>query len=505
MSGRPRPGFAEAVGWSYVLALSRVGVTTLVTFVLAAVLGPEAIGLVAMALVFILFVEMLLQQGLLPAIVQRSELRQEHADTAFWLVVGIGSLLTVAAAGLAPVWERINGTPGLALLVWGLTPLVLIQSLVVVQEAILRREMRFQSLAVRTMAVGLVGGVVGVACAFSGLGVWSLVAQQVSGALVGVVVLWRVSDWRPRWHFDRVAARELFTFSRHSAAASIGVFLGNKADILVAGIFFGPFVVGVYRLAQRAASTGVEISGRAMQAVSLPELSARQHDMADFARRYIRLQQLTAAVSLPVLGALAGVAGLLGPALGDDWTLVGVPLRGLAIASALTTVAAVAGPALQAMGSPGALAVISWARAVFVVLGLVTVGLLLQGSDDQTRLTAFVAVMIASAAAAFLVMAWVLMSKLRLSARAYAGSLLPGLAGGLVATVVGWGLATVLGAELLPLLGLLISAAVAVALGGLTSLAAVRPVVPLRRRRKALPEAEGFTPLKTPDRAPAQP
>jgi O-antigen/teichoic acid export membrane protein len=505
VNGPPRAGFAEAVGWSYVLALSRVGVTTLVTFVLAAMLGPEAIGLMAMALVFILFVEMLLQQGLLPAIVQRSELRQEHADTAFWLVLGVGSLLTVMAAALAPVWERINGTSGLAVLVWALTPIVLIQSLVVVQEAILRREMRFKSLAMRTVAVGLVGGAVGVGCALAGLGVWSLVAQQVTGALVGVVVLWRVSAWRPRRHFDKVAAGELFTFSRNSAAASIGVFLGNKADILVGGIFFGPFVIGIYRLAQRAASTGVEISSRAMQAVSLPELSARQHNMTDFAKRYLRLQQLTAAVSLPVLGAMAGVAGLLGPALGDDWTLVGLPLRGLALASALTTVAAVAGPALQAMGSPGVLAIISWARAVVVVLGLVTVGVLLEGADDQALLIAFVAVMIASAAASFVVMAVVLMSKLRLSARAYAGSLMPGVAGGVVGTAAGWGLASVLGEVMTPLLALLVSAALAVALGGLASLATVRPAVPLRRRKKGVVPAGRAAPQEAPERSPVRP
>jgi O-antigen/teichoic acid export membrane protein len=480
-----RPQFAVAVGWSYALAGSRVLVTTVVTFVLAALLGPEAIGLITMALLLVLFVEMLQQQGLLPAIVQRAELRREHADTAFWLVVAIGALLSVAIVLFAPLWAHLNSTPELTSLVWAPTPLVLLQSTVVVHEAILRREMRFRSLAIRTTVAGVTGGVVGVVCALAGLGVWSLVAQQLTSSVVGVVVLWRISAWRPRRRFDRTAGRQLFEFSRHSAMASVGVFLGNKADLLMAGIFFGPFVVGIYRLAERTATFSLEISGRAMQAVTLPELSPRQDDRKDFGRRFLRLQQLTAAVSLPVLGAVAGVAGLLGPALGDEWSLVELPLRGLAVAASFTAVASVAGPALQAMGSPGALAVISWARAVLMVSGLAVVGLLLGDASDEAQLTALVVVALVSATVAWLVMAIVLMHKLDLSVRSYGSSLVPGYAGGVVAGLTGWVAAWVAAPHVLPLVALLGCAGLAVVIGGVVSLAVVRPrpQLPSRARK----------------------
>ena len=123
--------------------------TTVLTFVLAGMLGPRAFGLIAMALVFVGFVEMLLQQGLMPAIVQRKELRAEHADTAFWCVCAAALVLTAVLAVAAPFWGALNGVPELTAVVWALAPLVPIQALVVVQEALLRRDLEFKSLALR--------------------------------------------------------------------------------------------------------------------------------------------------------------------------------------------------------------------------------------------------------------------------------------------------------------------------------------------------------------------
>lgn len=466
-------------------------VTTVVTFVLAAMLGPEAIGLVAMALVFVLFVEMLLQQGLMPAIVQRQELRREHADTAFWLVLGTGLFLTVTTILVAPLWALLNGIAGLAAVVWGLSALILIQSLVIVQEAILRREMRFRALAVRTVLAGIIGGIAGVACALWGLGVWSLVVQQLTAAVVGVAVLWRVSPWRPRLHFDKVASRELFSFSRRSALASAGVFVGNRADILISGLFFGPVVVGVYRLAQKAASTGADISSRAMQAVSLPELSAYQFDRTAFGRRYLRLQQLTAAVSLPVLGAIGGVSGLLGPALGEDWLLVGDPLRGLAFAAALTALTSVAGPALQALGSPGVLAAISWIRAALVAISLIAVGMLMRTSPDANRLDALVLVSVVSAAGSLIGLTIVVARRLELRWTSVLLSYVTGTAAGVVASATGW-IASMLVPDLLPPVpAFLTSAGIAVALGAVTAIACLRPRLKAPRRSRLVVTAAG--------------
>src|SRR5699024_4592772 len=127
--------------------------------------------------------------------------------------------------------------------------------------------------------------------------------QLVMNATV-VVVLWTVTSWRPRFRIRLTAARELWSYSLRSAASSVGLFLGGRLDILLAGAFFGPAVVGLYRMAQRLTMMVVDLTARAMQGVSLPGLAAVQSDSQAFASRLLKMQRLTATMALPSLGLL---------------------------------------------------------------------------------------------------------------------------------------------------------------------------------------------------------
>lgn len=366
--------------------------TTVLTFVLAGLLGPSSFGVLAMALVFVGLIEMMLQQGLLPAIVQRKELRPEHADTAFWCVLGAGSLLTAACLLLAPLWAAVNNLPQLTAVIWALSPLIPIQALVVVQEALLRRELRFRALALRGTAATLCGGIAGVAAALQGWGVWSLVLQQLVTASAGVFVLWAASGWRPSRRFDRTAAGELYAYSLRSSGATIGLFLGNRADVLVAGAFFGPLVVGIYRLAHRLTSLALEVGSRAMQGVALPALSELQGDSETFCRRWAQMQRATTVITLPLLALLGCAAPELVALLGPEWSGAVAAIQILAVVQAFTALSLLSGPVLQAIGKPGVLALLVWARAVVLVVALGVAGAVLPGADAQQQLLAMLLV-----------------------------------------------------------------------------------------------------------------
>ena len=57
---RSRPTFRVAVAWSFVLAGGKQGIMLVLTFVLAAILGPRDFGTVAMAMGYLMIAEMLL-------------------------------------------------------------------------------------------------------------------------------------------------------------------------------------------------------------------------------------------------------------------------------------------------------------------------------------------------------------------------------------------------------------------------------------------------------------
>ncbi|MEZ5165887.1 MAG: oligosaccharide flippase family protein [Acidimicrobiales bacterium] len=157
-----------ALFWSFLQGFGAQGLTVVVTFLLARQLGPEVFGLAALAIVYVLFVEMLMRQGLSVAIVQRPDLTDRDLDTAFWLLGAISLAIAGATVGLAGVWADINREPQLRELTIVLSVVVPIRALAVVQDALSRRRLEFKALAWRTFVASIVSGVVALAMALSG-------------------------------------------------------------------------------------------------------------------------------------------------------------------------------------------------------------------------------------------------------------------------------------------------------------------------------------------------
>ena len=80
---------------------------------LAAILGPEDFGIVAMALVYLAVVDLLLEQGFLTTIVQREQLDREHLDSAFWVNLVWCLVLAAVSFALAGWWAELNDVPEL--------------------------------------------------------------------------------------------------------------------------------------------------------------------------------------------------------------------------------------------------------------------------------------------------------------------------------------------------------------------------------------------------------
>jgi O-antigen/teichoic acid export membrane protein len=373
-------GFLGVLRWSFAMESGRQLVSLAVSFVIAAVLGPKAYGLVAMAMTYVLFVELIQQQGLSAALVQRKDLTQRHADTAFWMVVGSSGVLTIVSVVLSGWWASANRLPELQPVIMALSALVPIHALVVVQEALLRRQMRFRALAIRTFLALVAGAVSGLAGAFLGWGVWALVAQQLTQAVVALVALWGVSGWRPRFAFSAGCAGELFGFSSGSFLSGLAVFVNKRADALLIGLFFGPIVVGLYRFAMRLVEFLVQATSRSFQSIALSELAPFQSDLPQLQHRLRRMLELSVGVALPALGVLAGCAAPVVALLGDQWLAAVDVLRVLAIVGVVWAVTLLDGIVLQALGRPHIQAVISWLAAAvsaasFVVAALVVRGL----------------------------------------------------------------------------------------------------------------------------------
>src|SRR4029453_153124 len=105
-----------------------------------------------------------------------------------------GVLLTIMGILLASVLARFFREPQLAPIIRWMSLSFLLSCLGAVQGSMLRRELRFKSLALRSLTGEVSGGLVGVLTALAGAGVWSLVAMRLTSTAINCLILWKISS-----------------------------------------------------------------------------------------------------------------------------------------------------------------------------------------------------------------------------------------------------------------------------------------------------------------------
>ena len=371
-------GFHRSLKWAFVMNWGRQGVTTLVTFALAGILGPHDFGTVTMAMIYIAFLQLFLEQGIGAAIVQRERLEAEHLDSAFWMNVAWSLLLAGLSVASSGWWARANHLPALEMVIDVLSLSLIVRGLTVVQQAALEREMRFKSLALRSNVAAGVGGGAGIILALAGAGVWALVAQQLVSAVMSLGLLWSFAGWSPRLRFSPRHARQLLGFSIHVFFGNLGVFVNTRADALLMGLYFGPNAVGLYRLASRCVATLLELTTRPVHAVSLPHFSRLQNDPLKLRQAVQSCIHMGCVLTVPSMLILAACSQYIMAALGPAWSPAAGPLMLLSGAGAARALILFTGPILQAVSKPHLRTLMVWSSGLVSAPTIALVASLLQ-------------------------------------------------------------------------------------------------------------------------------
>jgi len=338
--------------WSALQQVGDKGVRLLVYLLLARILSPRPFGLVALATAYVDFLQLFRNQGVTAAIVQREDLRDEHLDSAFWGGIGFGAAMAIAGIVSAPSFAHLADQPELAPIVRWLSLAFILGALASVQEAVLRRNLQFRALAVRAFIGQVVAGLAGVGAALTGWGVWSLVAMLLVDQVVGAVLLWRASPWRPRLRYVWARHRELLGFGVSMLGVELIRFGRDRADNLLIGFALGATALGYYSVAWKIVNG---ISGLVMGsvgAVAWSTFSRLQREPRRLARAIVETAGMVGLVTWPVfLGAAATAPVLVEAILGPSWAPGAPVLAALALAAVVRSVAGLQLTAMTAVGA----------------------------------------------------------------------------------------------------------------------------------------------------------
>src|SRR5699024_6743958 len=90
-----------------------------------------------------------------------------------------------------------------------------------IQNAYVAKHMLFRKLFLSSFCAVLISGILGVILAYSGFGVWALVAQHITNQLLITIIMWFTIKWRPKLVFSIYRIKNLFAFGWKILASSL--------------------------------------------------------------------------------------------------------------------------------------------------------------------------------------------------------------------------------------------------------------------------------------------
>lgn len=383
----PQRAFTAA-GWALASGMVHQFSQAAVSLTLAAILGPAAFGVIALATLYVLFVEFLVRQGIVQAVIQRAELDDEHLDAAFWMSFATAIALGVFTVVFAPTWAGLNDAPDLEPLLISLCGLGVLQSLWQVPTAVLQRALDFRRSEVPLNVATVLGGVVGVTAALLGAEEWSIVYQLYTYGVVGTILLYRATTWRPHLRYTWAATRDLFSMSSGAFMASLGNFLSLRADAIVLGLFFGPLALGLYRLGARFVQLIINMTSAPLGRVTLAVLSREQGDPPAF-RAALRGQLLMLSLLVfPALGILLASGRGVVLLFGDEWDPATPVVRILALGGMARCAVLFTSPVLQSVGRPHLAAASQWFSASVHLAAILGTAFAVRDEAVETQIVA---------------------------------------------------------------------------------------------------------------------
>ena len=201
-----------------------------------------------------------------------------------------------------------------------MSSIVVINAFSIVQNIRLTKNIDFKTKTKVSLIASVASGIIGIAMAFSGFGVWSLVAQQISKQLLNSVFLWVFNKWLPKLIFSWKSFKEMFDFGWKLLVSGLINTIWTEIYQVVIGKFYQPQTLGQYTRAQQFSSIFSSNLTSIIQRVSYPVLSQLQDDKERLKSGYKRIIKITMLVSFVLMLGLAAIAKpMILVLIGEKW------------------------------------------------------------------------------------------------------------------------------------------------------------------------------------------
>lgn len=337
--------------WTGISQFSTQVFQLVVIIILARLLSPQDFGIIGIATVFIGFVAIFNELGLSAAIIQRRDVNELHLSTSFWSNIFVGIIMFIFTLIISPFVATFFQEEIIRPILIISSISLIIGPLGIVHRALLEKNLDFKNITVVEICTAFVSGTISIVLALTGFGVWSIVYGNISGSIISIIVLWKISNWKPSLKFSIPHLKELFRFGGNVTGSKIIAYIIVRMDFLVVGKMFGTVALGYYTLARNLTSFPVQKISWAIMRVTFPTFSKIQKDNDMLRKGYLKVIKYVSLITFPMLAGLFVVASeFILVVYGEKWSPMVILLQIFSIGGALVSIGAIESTILFSKG-----------------------------------------------------------------------------------------------------------------------------------------------------------
>lgn len=260
--------FAERCGAQFV--------TLVVSIVLARILTPSDFGTVSLVMVFTTIMQVFVDSGLGTALIQKKDADDLDFSSVFYFNFVVCLILYLGMFVAAPYIAKFYNDFSLTAIIRVISLTIVISGIKGIQQSYVSRNMLFKRFFFATLGGTVFSAFLGIAMAYAGYGVWSIVAQQLSNTAIDTLILWITVKWRPKKMFSWERLRGLLSYGWKLLVSSLLDTVYNNLRNLIIGKVYTSADLAYYNQGDKFPKVVVTNINTSIDSVLLPSMSEEQ-------------------------------------------------------------------------------------------------------------------------------------------------------------------------------------------------------------------------------------
>ncbi|WP_282039420.1 lipopolysaccharide biosynthesis protein [Saccharicrinis aurantiacus] len=288
--------------WDFIGRIGNQGVGFIVSIFLARLLEPEEYGLMAMINVIIGMSAVFADMGLGGSLIQRKRLHAVHYNSVFWFNTCIAATLSISLYLAAPFVARFYERPELLNITRVMSLSFIINGLATIQNTYLKKQLIFKYFVQFRIIGAVASGILGIYLAYSGYGVWALVAQTLTANSIYLILIWIVAKWKPNFTFSFKALKQLWSFGFRMFLSTVIHTLFLQIDVLIIGKAYSPNQLGFFQRAKGLNNMITNYTSGSLISVLFPMLSLLQNNDKEYIKTVKNIHHMLVFTTFAISG-----------------------------------------------------------------------------------------------------------------------------------------------------------------------------------------------------------